>query len=193
MKSPPAPRCARCSYPFPANPEDWRTITQCPRCDAPIQVTAFPKLGKTIETGREGENILIEGESACFYHANKRAVVPCDKCGRFLCALCDIQFGASHLCSQCLDSANKKGTASPVEVKRIRYDQIVFALAILPLVLCLMPAFVTAPLAIAISIWKWNAPVSLVARTRPRFVAATVLAFLELAAVTTWTIFIFKR
>src|SRR5262249_32652770 len=125
--------------------------------------------------GREGENILIEGESACFYHANKRAVVPCDKCGRFLCALCDIQFGASHLCSQCLDNANKKGTASPVEGKRIRYDQIVFALAVLPLVPCLMPAIpVTAPLAITIGIWKWNAPVSLVARTRPRFVAGII-------------------
>ena len=37
--------------------------------------------------------LLSEGESSCFYHPNKRAVVPCDQCGRFLCTLCRVDFG----------------------------------------------------------------------------------------------------
>ena len=51
-----------------------------------------------VEPGRSGERILVEGEAACFYHAEKRATVACSACGRFLCALCDLDFSDHHFC-----------------------------------------------------------------------------------------------
>ena len=62
-------------------------LTPCPACGVPLQVEVFPALFRRINPGSSGEAILVEGESSCFYHPQKKAVIPCQGCGRFLCAL----------------------------------------------------------------------------------------------------------
>jgi hypothetical protein len=131
-----------------------------------------------------------ELESPCFYHADKRAVVPCQECGRFLCALCDIQLGATHICPACLGRANKQALGSPIERKRTRYDQIVQSLLLLPVPFCFLVAPLTGLLAIAVAIWKWRAPPSLLVNTRLRLIAGIVVAIIEvIGGCALWILF----
>lgn len=135
---------------------------------------------------------MEEGESACFYHPEKRAVVPCDQCGRFLCALCNIELDGRHYCPACLETARDKGKIQALERSRTRYDQIVWSLLILPLPLCGVAAPFTASFAVGFALWHWRSPPSLVANTRLRLSLAVMVGLLELAAAATfwgWTLF----
>ena len=42
--------------------------------------------------GEDRAASALDGEASCYFHAHKRAAVPCDGCGRFLCSLCDLNF-----------------------------------------------------------------------------------------------------
>jgi hypothetical protein len=186
--------CARCGLRLPPNPAEWRSISQCPRCHAPIQITVFPNLGRPAASGRSAELIVEAGESPCFYHADKRAVVHCHECGRFLCALCDIQLGEAHVCPACLSRAKKQASGSPMERKRTRYDQIVQGLVLLPVPFCFLIAPVTGLAAIALAIWKWRAPPSLLVNTRTRLIAGIILAVLEvIAGCIIWSLSILRQ
>jgi hypothetical protein len=145
-------------------------------------VTFFPNLGRPAVSGQTAELIVEAGESPCFYHPDKRAVVPCHECGRFLCALCDIQLGETHICPACLGRANKQTLGSSIERKRTRYDQIVQGLVLLPVPFCFLIAPVTGLAAIVLAIWKWRAPPSLLVNTRTRLIAGIVAAVLEVVA-----------
>jgi hypothetical protein len=120
------------------------------------------------------------GEASCFFHPEKRAHVTCDGCGRFLCALCDLDVYDAHLCPQCLEAGERKRTIKSLERGRTRYDQIVTALLILPLVLCWFVLPITAPVALGLIVWSWKAPASLVANTRLRLVGCAIFAGVEL-------------
>jgi hypothetical protein len=124
---------------------------------------------------------MVEGESGCFYHPQKRAVVPCDLCGRFLCAVCDLEFGGQHMCPQCLDSGAKRGRLQSLERQRTRWDQIVVSTLFVPLIFCWVFLPLTCLAALVMIVWKWNAPPSLVSNTRLFLILGAALAVLELA------------
>jgi uncharacterized integral membrane protein len=172
--------CARCRREFPASPEELATLTACEGCANPVRVTLFPALGKTRADSALPETIVTEGESACFYHPEKRAVTPCDGCGRFLCALCDLDVNGQHLCPTCLESGTKKRRIETLERSRTRWDLIVGNL----LLLCVL-FFFAAPLialvTLVIIVWFWQAPQSLVVNSRRRLVVHAVIALLLLA------------
>src|SRR5438874_13754528 len=89
----------------------------------------------------------MEGEAGCFYHPQKRAIIPCAACGRFLCALCDVELNDEHLCPVCLETGRKKGKLTQLETKRTLYDSSALILSVLPII-CLWPlSIVTAPAA----------------------------------------------
>ena len=152
----------------------------CPACGVPLQVEIFPALFRSIAVGQRGEAIMIEGESSCFYHPQKKAAVPCDGCGRFLCALCDCAVDGRHFCPTCLETGKTKGKIKSLENQRTLYDSIALSLALFPLLIYYF-TLVTAPMALFVAIRYWNTPRSIVRRTRIRFVAAIVLALLQIA------------
>ena len=59
------------------------------------------------------------------------------------------------------------------------YDNMALALATLPFVL-IWPAFIGAPWALFIVVTRWNAPSSVVPRTKIRFILAALFAVAEL-------------
>ena len=71
-----------------------------------------------------------------------------------------------------------------MENRRTLYDSIALSLAVLPLVILFFWFFtiVTAPMALFIAIRYWNAPRSIVHRTRIRYVVAMTVASVEIAA-----------
>jgi hypothetical protein len=153
----------------------------CPKCRRRTRVITFPALTRAARTVTTAEAVMLAGEATCFYHPQKRALIPCDLCGRFLCAMCDLEFGGQHLCPQCLETGAKKGKLESLERERTRWDQIVASTLVLPLLLCWVLLPVTSLAALGMTIWKWNAPPSRVANTRLRLVVCAVLALVELA------------
>jgi len=173
--------CARCRREFPAAADELSVLTACPGCATPVRFTLFPAFLKSRTESAQPEAVMAEGESACFYHPEKRAVTPCDGCGRFLCALCDLDLNGQHLCPSCLESGTKKRRIEALERSRTRWDLIVGQLiALCVLLFIFAPAFALA--ALVITVWFWKAPPSLVVNSRRRLVVYSVLALLFLAS-----------
>src|SRR5262249_42848581 len=159
----------------------------CPACAVPLQVEIFPALFRRTAAGRDGENVLVENESACFYHPQKKAVLPCEGCGRFLCALCDCELQGQHFCPVCLETGKKKGRIQRLENERTLYDSIALSLAVYPLLIFYLTIF-TAPLPLFVALWALKAPRSIIHRTRLRLILAIVIASLE---ITGWAVGIY--
>lgn len=175
--------CPKCNTPLSEAQVNRSELAPCPGCDSLLQVEVFPALFRPVAAGREGERLLIETEASCFYHAQKKAVVPCEGCGRFLCALCDCELHGEHFCPTCLETGKKKGKIKRLENERTLYDSIALALATYPLVLFVGVYFtcITAPMAVYFAVRYWNAPRSIVHRTRWRLVFALGFAGLQIA------------
>jgi hypothetical protein len=145
-----------------------------------VRVFAYPALWKGAEAGKPAETILDDAEASCFYHAQKKAVVACSHCGRFLCSLCDVELEGAHYCPPCIESAGKKRRMESLENRRILYDDVALSLAILPMLFFYFTVL-TAPIALYISIRYWNAPSSLIPRSKIRFIIAICLSVLQIA------------
>jgi nitrate reductase NapE component len=180
--------CGYCSFPVP--PENWnREGVRCSGCSQAIQVLAFPALEKS-RAGAAPESIAEDSEASCFYHAGSRAAAPCSVCGRFLCNLCDIELDGRHLCPACFQCGVSSNQLETMETRRTLYDTIALSVATFP-VLLFWPAVVGAPSALYFVIRRWRAPLSILPRTRIRFVLAAVFAVAEIAAIVfvVWTLF----
>src|SRR5437764_15187514 len=154
--------CPKCRTPLTAIQSFTQPQFQpCPYCSAPLQVEIFPALFRPTATGRDAELLMVEGEASCFYHPLKKAVRPCDGCGRFLCALCDCELQGQHFCPGCLETGGKKGRIKNLENECVRYDKIALSVTLVSLaVFCL--AIITAPVAIYLALRSFKAPGSLV-------------------------------
>jgi len=173
------PACTKCRVPVQPDFCNQPYLSPCPGCSEPLQVRVYPAFFRPI-TVTSGESLLVQGESGCFYHPEKKAVLPCDSCGRFLCALCDVEFNSQHLCPACMQAGNKKGKIRNLQNHRTRYDNIALALAIFPLLIFYF-TFITAPGAIFVAIRYWNAPGGIIPRSQKlRFVIAIILASLQI-------------
>ena len=171
--------CSRCSSPIPA--QDWnRERALCSNCRAPLSVLVFPAfLPKTASAAASA--LLEEGEASCFYHPSKRAVVPCDQCGRFLCSLCQVEFLGQNWCPGCIEIRRQKGQLAALDARRPLYDNMVLSLAFFPALL-IWPTIITAPMSLYLSLKYWRAPSSILPRTKIRFWIATLFAALLIVA-----------
>ena len=151
--------CTKCRTSLPAALFNRPRLAPCPICRAQIMVTAFPALLSGPALGKSGEILLNENEASCFYHPGKKAVVPCDQCGRFLCALCDVQMGAQHLCPGCIDPGDGRTKFTNLDTRRALYDS----------------------LALYLAIRYWSVPTSLFRKTRAVWVFAVAIALVQIA------------
>lgn len=178
--------CGNCGAPLPAAVINSRELTPCPECGALQRALAFPAMQRGPKRA-EAAALLVEGESSCFYHPAKKAVVPCDECGRFLCGLCDVEVADRHYCPQCLEAVKRRGAVVELEDTRILYDSMALFFALLGLLICALPA----PFVIYIAIRHWKSPLSLIPRPRWRFVLALVIASGQLSLMVFFVIMAF--
>jgi len=171
--------CTHCGASLAEEPAELAALTACTRCGVALRVTVFPAWRRPQVRGASAELVLAEGEATCFYHTDKRAAIPCDACGRFLCALCDLEVHGRHFCPACFESRVKQQEIEQFERERTRYDNIALSLLVYPLILCGFLLPVSAPVALVLAAWKWGSPPSLVERTKLRLVAVMVLALVE--------------
>jgi hypothetical protein len=72
-----------------------------------------------------------------------------------------------------------KGKIKNLENRRTLYDSVALSLAVLPLLIFYF-TIITAPMALYVAIRYWNAPRSIVHRTRIRYVFAILFATLQI-------------
>lgn len=78
-----------------ATDEGWQ---KCPYCQKRLQIQVWPPIG-------HGTNAAaaLPDQATCFFHPDKAFQACCQRCGRFVCALCDLQLGAEHVCPTCFE------------------------------------------------------------------------------------------
>ncbi len=74
---------------------DWQT---CPYCDKRLQVRLWPVVRPNSKA-----STAVSDQATCFFHPDKAFQACCQRCGRFVCALCDLQLGAEHVCPTCFE------------------------------------------------------------------------------------------
>ena len=183
----PSPRqfaCRKCGLALPFDVFNTPELAACPRCQNALLGRIFPAFLAAPREGRTGEVIGLDDLSSCFFHPDRRAIVPCGECGRFLCALCDLEIEGRHLCPTCLEAGRKKASLAVFRTAHTRWDNIAFLLAVVPPVTVFGWYFsmFTAPAAIFISIWKWRSTGdAIVPYGKGRFVVALLISSLTLA------------
>jgi len=180
--------CTKCISPLSEDMINTDSLTACPSCNSLLRADVFPAVFRSLPMGQSGETLQMSNESGCFYHPGKKAVIPCSACGRFVCALCDVALNGRHLCPACFEKGKSKRKIKSLENHRTCYDTIALMVAIAPILLFFLYfiTLFTAPLAIYLTVRYWNAPTSIIPRTRIRFISAFILAGLQIAA---WILF----
>jgi B-box zinc finger len=169
--------CARCRMPLPAWELMNGDVAVCTRCGSANTVRAFPAALAPANAPARQE-LALDGEAACFDHPNKRAVAACQQCGRFVCRLCSVEFGARILCPSCVAAGSGIAKVANLQTSRTLYDSIAL---IAPLVTLPVWPFtlIASPGAMVFTVMKWSQPISLVRRARWRFVLAFLIGLAE--------------
>jgi hypothetical protein len=152
-------------------------VAVCTRCGSSNAVRVFPAALAPANTTARPEAAL-DGEAACFDHPNKRAVAACQQCGRFVCQLCSVEFGARVLCPSCVAAGSGIAKVANLETSRTLYDSIALIAPLASLVFWPL-TLIAAPGAIVLTVMKWSQPISLVRRNRWRFVLAFLIGLAE--------------
>jgi hypothetical protein len=108
------PQCPRCGVLLARNMLRTGSL-QCAICRRPFEATAFdaperasgPMVESVVAAGPAGAN-------ACANHAGNAAVTSCQRCGLFICSLCEMNVGFGSFCPSCFDRVREEGTLQPV-------------------------------------------------------------------------------
>jgi ribosomal protein L37AE/L43A len=102
------PECPRCEALL--GDESRRTGSViCPSCGSTFEATAFnppQRRMQIVEVAHSGP----EGANACANHERNTAVTSCQRCGLYICSLCDMNVGSGSYCPSCFDRVRTEGT-----------------------------------------------------------------------------------
>lgn len=116
----------------------------CPYCEKRLQVRVWPVV-------RHGTNATeaMPDQATCFFHPGKAFQSCCQRCGRFVCALCDLQLGAEHVCPTCFErgraDSGLNGGKAEWRHRDVLYDSIALGLGwgwiiVWPVIIAALPA-----------------------------------------------------
>jgi hypothetical protein len=170
--------CPKCRRTVPEAYWQGVDVVRCPFCEGHFEQIRFPALGAATQVDRAA--VLGTDEANCYFHAQNRAEIACDGCGRYICAVCNVSFAGRHFCPSCLEARADRRNLP--ENNRVLYEHIAVVLAVLPMLIWPF-TLLTAPAAIGVCIYGWRKPGSLLPRRRKlRFIIAGTMASLQIAA-----------
>lgn len=181
-------RCSSCGFPQEGHVYNSPGFSVCPHCNSRLRIHTFPALFADSTAGQDNPIPVSEDSATCFYHPSRPAVVPCGSCGRYLCSLCEIELGEDTICPNCMDKAARSEEVTELIDARTRYDSIALTLAVVPVLFWFVTIF-TAPLSIYITVRHWRSPLSILPRSRIRFVLAFLIAGIQ---VSLWSVFLYS-
>lgn len=179
------PACPACHAQLPAEPDALEALAACPRCSRALTVTVFPAYRHPPARGPAAPPAADASGAACFVHDGRPAVAACEQCGRFLCAVCELELDGQPWCAGCLEAARATGRLARLERRRIRWDLAAGYLLAGSLLLCSPLLLLTAPAAMVLAGSKLQAPPSRVARSRLRLILVFPVALLLLGGLAT--------
>lgn len=176
-----APPCPKCKAPLEGLCDT--EAGQCGACATVLQVLLFPARRRAKPVARAARS--VDGDATCFFHAQNQAVSVCEGCGRYVCVVCEIPGdGGRKLCPPCVSAGRKKAVVKADEI--VTYDAMATTLALVPILMWPL-TLVTAPAALFLAIYGWRKPRSLVRPGPGRFIAAIVIASLQIGG---WAFFL---
>lgn len=118
----------------------------CNKCGGQFEAVAFQPQSKKIRV----QNVAaagVAGASPCANHPGNASVANCERCGNFMCSLCNIDSDAMKLCPACFERLTQEGALSSSNNRIRNYSGIAGSTAACG---CLVwPAsFILGPLAI---------------------------------------------
>jgi hypothetical protein len=167
---------------------------ECPACHVKLEGMVFRAFWR--ETENAGVAVPAgEAEAVCFFHPENRAALSCERCGRFICQVCDLEIGSRHLCPTCV-SAGLTGEKIPEIVpRRVLWVEAAFYFGIIPLLIGfgMWPfIIVTGIAAVVLGLWSWKRPGSIPRSTRRwPAVVGIIGGLIQIAAWTGMVFFIF--
>ncbi len=170
--------CSGCGGALPVNLYNDPELAGCPNCQSMVEVRVFPALYQSLKAV-PAESELAAGEANCFNHPQKKAVVVCEDCGRFLCALCEVEIGGKRSCPDCIERGRTQGEKQELITRRTMHDSIALSMALLPALMWPV-TFLTAPAALFYAIRHWKSPTSILPRTKIRYLSAMLFAVLQI-------------
>jgi len=177
--------CAACGKPLPPELLNRDAPEPCPSCRRPVLALAFPAiLGRG--AGTSVPAATTDGQAECFVHAGRVAVAACDACGRFMCALCDVESGGKHMCAACFSSELENKGREGKGAQRLIHSGIALRLALYPLLFFPL-TLITAPVALFWVVRAWRRPAGLDGWPR---VTAVLAGLIALAQIVAWIAFI---
>jgi hypothetical protein len=114
------PQCPRCGAAL-SEESIHSGVIICPHCNHRFEGTVFhpPERNEIVTT--EVVTVGPEGANACANHARNAATASCQRCGLFICALCDMNVGTGSYCPACFDRMRAEGSVQTV-ARRYRDD-----------------------------------------------------------------------
>lgn len=105
---------------IPVETETWQ---YCPSCASRLQICLWPVVRQSNKSA-----VALSDQATCFFHPDKAFQACCQRCRWFVCALCDLQLGAEHVCPACFERgrADSGTEASKAEWRHrdVLYDSI---------------------------------------------------------------------
>lgn len=172
--------CTGCGKPLSGGGFNSGEEFRCGSCGVKLGVEVFPALFHGAEKGAAGEALTDVGDAGCFYHPLKKAAAVCAACGRFLCSLCETDLAGRCLCPSCIHTGRQNEQLETLVTQRVLHDSMALSVAILPM-LFFPVTVISAPIAIYLAIRNWKNPGTILPRTKLRFVAAIIIALLQIA------------
>lgn len=122
-------------------PTGWQS---CPFCMKRLQIRLWPAIRQNTSAAA-----AMPDQATCFFHPDKAFQACCQRCGRFVCALCDLQLGAEHVCPTCFErgraDSGSNGGQAEWRHRDVLYDSIAVALGwswiiVWPVIVVALPA-----------------------------------------------------
>ena len=139
----------------------------CPSCANRLQVRIW-----TVVHQNTNAAVALSDQATCFFHPDKAFQACCQRCGRFVCTLCDLQLGAEHICPACFErgrtDSGTEGSKAEWRSRDVLYDSIAVTLgwgwilfwpvflAAVPIVIVLHVKYRKAPRAYVIPRSGWR-------------------------------------
>ncbi len=102
----------------------WQT---CPYCEKRLQIRVWGAVRQNTNAAA-----ALSDQATCFFHPEKAFQACCQRCGRFVCALCDLQLGAEHVCPTCFERGRADSIAQAGKAewrhRDVLYDSIAVTL-----------------------------------------------------------------
>jgi hypothetical protein len=143
--SPGTVACPDCSGNLTAGATEtgWQ---RCPYCETQLQIRTWPVTRQTANAVA-----AMTDQATCFFHPDKAYQACCGRCGRFVCALCDLELGAEHVCPTCFEGGlggnDVDGGAAEWRHRDVLYDSIAVTIGwcwifVWPLIVAAIPGVI---------------------------------------------------